>query len=541
MIRIQQIKINLEHRKDDLEKEILRILGIKKESLCFFHIQKESIDARKKTDIKWIYTVDVMIKEEQKVIKRVQKNPNIFIVKEKSYQFPKEKEMNVKRLKHRPIVIGTGPAGLFCGLFLAQQGYQPILVERGECVEKRCQTVNHFWKENVLNLHSNVQFGEGGAGTFSDGKLNTLVKDTFGRNKKVLEVFVEAGASEEILYKNKPHIGTDVLCEVVKNMRKMILSYGGEIRFESQVTDFLFDLGEDGEKELRGVEVNGGEVLPCEVCVLAIGHSARDTLEVLYRLGVEMQAKAFAVGFRVQHPQKMINFAQYGIENCEEKGIYAAEYKLTHQASNGRSVYSFCMCPGGYVVNASSEEGKIAVNGMSYSGRNGQNANSAIIMSVTPEDFKEKTPLAGIEFQRGLESVAYKMGNGFVPIQLYEDFCKNRIGKKGIGEIIPQIKGGYEFANLRGLLPEELNLAFIEGMEAFAKKIAGFQRADTILAGVESRTSSPVRIQRDSETLKSNWKGFYPCGEGAGYAGGITSAAMDGIKVAEAIVKQYQI
>lgn len=541
MIRIQQIKFKLEQKKDDLEKEILRILGIKKENLCSWNIYKESIDARKKADIKWIYTVDAVVKEEEKIIKKCKKNSAVSIVKKAAYQFPKEKELNVQSLKQRPVIIGTGPAGLFCGMLLAQHGYRPILLERGECVEKRCKTVENFWTENILLPHSNVQFGEGGAGTFSDGKLNTLVKDTFGRNKKVLEVFVEAGAPEEILYKNKPHIGTDILCQVVKHMREQIISYGGEIRFESQATDFLFHEEKHGIKKLIGVEINKKEILPCEVCVLAVGHSARDTMELLYQYQVEMQAKAFAVGFRVQHLQNMINLSQYGIENLKEKGLPAAEYKLTHQASNGRSVYSFCMCPGGYVVNASSEKGRIAVNGMSYHGRNGQNANSAIIMSITPADFKDNTPLAGIEFQRALESMAYQMGNGFVPIQLYEDFCENRIGQKKIGEIIPQIKGGYQFANLKALLPAELNAAFIEGMEAFSKKIAGFNRADTILAGVESRTSSPIRIQRNPETLQSNIKGFYPCGEGAGYAGGITSASMDGIKVAEAIAKQYQI
>lgn len=534
MIRIQQIKMEPNHSEEELEKKILSVLRIKRKQLKEWKIVKCSIDARKKPLIKLVYSVEVQVAEESKVVQQV---GIVEVVKEQEYQFLVE---GTRELKERPVVIGSGPAGLFCGLFLAEHGYCPLVLERGEDVDTRTDTVAEFWQGGKLNLSSNVQFGEGGAGTFSDGKLNTLVKDTEGRNRKVLEIFVEAGAPEEILYWNKPHIGTDVLRQVVKGIRKRIETCGGEVRFLSQVTDLEIEKRREGTEAesvetLTAVIVNKKERIPCQVAVLAIGHSARDTFAMLLKHSLSMSAKAFAVGVRIEHPQKQVNLAQYGIE--KRKGIPAADYKLTYQASNGRSVYSFCMCPGGYVVNASSEEGRLAVNGMSYYKRDGENANSAIIVSVTPEDFPGNSPLSGIAFQRQLEEAAYLAGNGKIPLQLFGDFVENRKSKQ-LGEVYPNLKGDYSFANLREVLPMEIGRALEEGILAFGKKISGFDRADALLSGVESRTSSPVRIWRNCD-LESTVFGIYPCGEGAGYAGGITSAAMDGMKVAEAIAKKY--
>lgn len=532
MIRIQQMKLPLKHTKDDIKREAIRILSISLEECLRIHIIKKSIDARKKKDIRYIYTVDVEVKNEKRLNHLVQRNPSISVANPVLYQFPAKGK---SRLRNRPVIVGSGPAGLFCALLLAQHGYAPIVIERGEQIEKREEVVQGFWNGGKLDLRTNVQFGEGGAGTFSDGKLNTLIKDNFGRNHKVLECFVEAGAPEEILYLNKAHIGTDVLRRVVKNIRHEIEAAGGEIRFCSQLTDIQVETGEGGERKLCGIEINDTEVLPCEVCVLAVGHSARDTFSMLYNKALELKQKAFAIGVRIQHPQRLINMAQYGEEN--NPYLPAADYKVTFQASNHRSIYSFCMCPGGYVVNASSEENRLAINGMSYHSRAGENANSALIVSVTPQDFGSTHPLAGIEFQRKLEEAAYIEGHGNIPVQLYKDFCNDH-PSTGAGEIEPCMKGGYMFANLRKLFSEEINQALLEGIPYFGTKIKGFDRPDTLLAGVESRTSSPIRIVRD-EQFESNIFGVYPCGEGAGYAGGITSAAMDGIKVAEAIAKRY--
>lgn len=537
MLRIQQIKLEPDHTTEMLEERILSILRIKKEQLKDWKIVKCSIDARRKPLIKKIYSVDVNVTDENRIRQRISKNTNIALVTEQLYHFP---FCGKEHLNSRPVVIGSGPAGLFCGLFLAEHGYRPLLLERGEDVDSRTRTVAEFWEGKPLNLSSNVQFGEGGAGTFSDGKLNTLVKDSEGRNRKVLEVFVEAGAPEEILYLNKAHIGTNILRQVVKGIRKRIEEYGGEVRFLSQVTELEIAEEEDKEeKERRGilkaVIVNDKERIPCQVAVLAIGHSARDTFVMLSETPLMMSAKAFAVGVRMEHPQKQINLAQYGVEQSDS--LPAADYKLTYQACNGRSVYSFCMCPGGYVVNASSEEKRIAVNGMSYHARDGENANSALIVSVTPEDFHGDSPLAGMEFQRKLEEAAYLAGEGKIPLQLFGDFKQNRKSER-LGKVRPNLKGAYSFANLKEVLPLAIHEALEEGILAFGEKILGFDREDALLSGVESRTSSPVRIWRDQE-LESTVSGIYPCGEGAGYAGGITSAAMDGIKVAEAIGKKY--
>ena len=429
------------------------------------------------------------------------------------------------------MVIGAGPAGLFCAYLLAREGYRPLVFERGKKVGERTEDVLHFWKTGVLDPASNVQFGEGGAGTFSDGKLNTLVKDPLGRNRFVLDTFVAFGAPEKITYENKPHIGTDILSKVIAAMREEILHLGGTFEFESCVTDIRVE-----NQKIKAVEINHNTWMETEVCVLALGHSARDTFEMLQKTGLFMEPKAFAVGFRVEHPQKDINRSQYGEKYAEL--LEAAPYKVTANLANGRGVYSFCMCPGGYVVNASSEKKRLAVNGMSYSDRGSKNANSAIIVSVTPDDFEGTDALSGVEFQRRLEEKAFALGNGKIPQQLFGDYCENK-KSTAYGTFPSETRGETAFANLRGLFSDEMEQSFIEGMHSFSKHIPDFDRNDAILSGVESRTSSPVRIRRD-EVFEANIRGIYPCGEGAGYAGGITSAAMDGMKVAEAVIQKYQ-
>lgn len=563
MLRINQVKLSTEHTQEQLYKKIASMLRVSSKDILEVNIIRQSIDARKKPEIFYSYVVDVKVKGEEKLLKSLSRNKSLAsqIGKSESveYQFPKSGE---KKMKHPVVIVGMGPAGLFCGYFLALHGYCPILLERGKDVDSRQQDVERFWQGGKLLTNSNVQFGEGGAGTFSDGKLNTLVKDKYGRNKAVLETFVKFGAKESILYEAKPHIGTDVLSRIVKDMRQEIIRMGGQVCFESQVTDILVE-----QEAVKGIIVNGQEKIPCEQLVLAIGHSARDTFEMLYQKELPMEQKAFAVGFRVEHSQKHMNEKLYGME--EPGSLGAAPYKVTAKTSSGRGVYSFCMCPGGYVVNASSEEGRLAVNGMSYSGRNGENANSAIIVAVTPEDFGSEHPLAGVAFQRSLEEKAFQLAKGKIPVQRYGEFrqavLQNK-SKSGIdGDSVtekgntteeqadatvdnvyrrqeflqPQNKGLYEWADLTGILPWECNEAFVEGMECFGRQIQGFNSPNAIMSGVESRTSSPVRINRDDSGLQSSVKGIYPCGEGAGYAGGITSAAMDGLRVAEVICKEY--
>ncbi len=531
MLRINQLKLAPDHTEQELKKALLTTLHLKEEELLEYHIHKRSIDARKKPTIFYSYAIDFQVKNEERILKKAKnKVQKVF---QKAYEFPKAGTM---KLRHRPIIVGAGPAGLFCAYSLAVQGYQPILVERGATVEERMQDVEKFWNTGILNPKSNVQFGEGGAGTFSDGKLNTLVKDKFGRNNFVLETFVKFGADPAILYEQKPHIGTDVLACVVSNMRREILSLGGEVRFHAQVTDFVFEGSEKSDRHLKQIIINNSEKIDCDVLILAIGHSARDTFQVLYDEGIPMQAKSFAVGVRIEHPQKMIQEAQYGKEMADL--FPAAAYKLTTQLENKRGVYTFCMCPGGYVVNASSEDGKLAVNGMSYHDRLGENANSAVIVTVTPQDYKSDSPLAGIAFQRNLEERAYQIGQGNIPVQCYKDFCDN-IPTEKLGDIHPQMKGNYRLANVRAIFPDELAKSIEQGILNMDHKIHGFAREDALLSGVESRTSSPVKILRE-ESFESTCKGIYPCGEGAGYAGGITSAAMDGMKVAEAIIKKYE-
>ena len=528
MIRINQIKMPIEHSTHQLKEKAAKLLKIKEHQIKELRIVKKSIDARKKPELVVVYSVDVSVDNEINVIKKVN-NKNIMLTNEKNYQITPTGEIPLIK---RPIIIGAGPAGLFCAYLLALEGYQPLLLERGKCVEERQKDVEDFWKTGVLNTNSNVQFGEGGAGTFSDGKLNTVVKDPIGRNKFVLETFVKFGAQEQILYDSKPHIGTDILTKVICNMREAIKNLGGEIRFNSCVTDLHFE-----NNEITALQINNEKWFETNVCVLALGHSARDTFQMLLDKNLTMSPKSFAIGFRVEHPQSEMNRIQYG-ETYADK-LPAAPYKVTANLSNGRGVYSFCMCPGGYVVNASSETGRLAVNGMSYSDRGSTSANSAIIVSVTPEDFGATDALAGVRFQQKLEENTYQLCCGKIPQQLFADYCENKVSQ-GYGAYESMHKGEASFANLRGLLPKELEDSFIEGMHVFSKAIPGFDRSDAIISAIESRTSSPIRITRD-EAFESNIAGIYPCGEGAGYAGGIMSAAMDGLKVAEAIMKKYSI
>lgn len=569
MIRINQLKLPITHTKSELKKKAAKMLRVNDSQIKDLTIVRQSLDARHKNDLLFVYTIDVSVPSESKVVKKVNNN-NIMLINKKAYKFPKPGEMI---LKHRPVIIGFGPAGMFCGYMLAKAGYQPLILERGEAVEERQKTVDLFWKDGILDPKSNVQFGEGGAGTFSDGKLNTLVKDKDGRGHEVMKIFVENGAPEEILYQQKPHLGTDVLIDIVRNMRNKIIAWGGEVRFGAQVTDISYTTSacvsadfeqadkayaEQMHKQIHSITINHTETIETDVVILAPGHSARDTFFMLHEKGISMEAKSFAVGVRIEHPQSMINLSQYGKDEIKRLG--AASYKLTHQTTpfidaqgieqKSRGVFSFCMCPGGYVVNASSEEGYLAVNGMSYQARDSKNANSALIVTVNPEDYKfygdlfnqnfnQNFPeeLYGIAFQRYLEKKAYESGQGKIPVQIFEDFCNHTV-TKAFGDMEPCMKGAYTFANVRDIFPTFIGDALEEGIHAFGKKIPGYDRPDAVVSGVESRSSSPVRITRNDD-LESNISGLYPCGEGAGYAGGITSAAMDGIKVSECIAKKY--
>lgn len=531
MIRISQLKINIDRIEGKNEYEVvcqeaLKQLRVKRDKVLSFEIIKKSIDARKKPDVKYIYTVDVAMNGEQQFLKN-NKNANITEAKRNVYSF---EPTGAREMSIRPIVIGTGPAGLFCAYMLAKNGYRPLVLERGADVDTRVKDVATFWETNKLNVESNVQFGEGGAGTFSDGKLNTVVKDELGRNRLIYETFVSHGAPEEILYQNKPHIGTDKLRNVVRSMREEIIRLGGEVRFNSKVTEILYK-----DNKVSEIVVNNTEHIPAELVVLAIGHSARDTFEMLHRKGIYMEKKNFAIGVRIEHPQSIINQSQYG--DAAGK-LPAAEYKLTYQASNGRSIYSFCMCPGGFVVNSSSEEGHLVVNGMSNYKRDERNANSALIVAVTPADFEDDSPLAGMHFQRKWEKAAFEVGGGLVPVQRFGDLKQNQVST-ALGTVTPNIEGKYTLADLRKCLPSYVIDTIIEGVEYFNSKISGFGDEDAILVGVETRTSSPIRITR-GDKLQSNIANLYPCGEGAGYAGGITSAAIDGIKVYEAIAAEYK-
>lgn len=522
---------NIIDNEDILRRKAAKQLGINASDIKTLEITRHSIDARKKPRLFNVYTLELGLgsrEREEKLVKRCGNN-NICISNTASYKFP---SAGAEEMRHRPVIVGMGPAGLFCGYMLAVNGYKPIIIERGYDVETRTKDVEEFWNGGSLKPNSNVQFGEGGAGTFSDGKLNTLIKDKNGRNREVLRIFVKHGAPREILYESKPHIGTDVLKKVVASMRDEIIKNDGSVIFGAKMTSIKTDNG-----KVKAVVINENEELETEQLVLAIGHSARDTFEYLHKINIPMEAKAFAVGLRVEHKQSFINERMYGEEYADL--FPAAPYKLTAKTSSGRGVYSFCMCPGGYVVNASSEEKRLAVNGMSYSERTSPNANSAIIVQVTPEDFAGEGALAGMEFQRRLEEKAYSLCGGRMPVQYFGDYVKNQASEED-KLFLPCIKGGYDFTNLRGLLPAECEDAFIEGMEQFDRAIEGFAGEKVILAGIESRTSSPIRIPRDDTLQCPVLRGLYPCGEGAGYAGGITSAAMDGILAAERIAERYR-
>lgn len=539
MIRVSQLKLPLSHTKEELFEKLRKKLRVEKEEILDFTIRKRSLDARKAEQIHYTYAVDVVLRGEKAYLK---KNRDKDITYSTTVEYVPPKPANIRN-SPRPVVCGSGPAGMFCAYFLSLAGYHPIIIERGEAVEKRTETVEHFFAGERLNPESNVQFGEGGAGTFSDGKLNTMVKDTYGRIHKVLELFVQAGAPEEILYQNKPHIGTDRLRVVVAAMREQIKEWGGEFYFNTKLTKIHVREGKltgisctstekvrNGENNIKSDEPPKEWEISTDCLILAIGHSARDTLEMLRGAGLLMEAKSFAVGVRVEHEQEFINRAQY---KAAAGILPAADYKLTYTAKNGRGIYSFCMCPGGYVVNASSEEGHLVVNGMSNYDRAGRNANSALVVTVNPADFADKDPLAGMYFQRHFEGLAYRIARGKIPFQLYGDLlCGRESG--GYGRIIPCYMGGAAGADLRRCLPDFVTATLLEGMRAFDRMLPGFADEEAVFSGVEMRTSSPVRILRN-EHFESSISGIYPCGEGAGYAGGIMSAAVDGIKVFEAI------
>ncbi|MGN0920529.1 MAG: NAD(P)/FAD-dependent oxidoreductase [Cellvibrio sp.] len=528
MIRINELSLPLDHPQDALRTAILKRLKIRDSELIDFTVFKRSYDARKKnSEITFIYILDVEVSNEADVLSRFSDDKNIKPAPDTRY-YPVATAPD--NLTERPIVIGLGPCGLYAALILAQMGFKPIVLERGKDVRKRTKDTWALWRKRELSPESNVQFGEGGAGLFSDGKLYSQIKDPKFYGRKVIHEFVKAGAPEEILYVSKPHIGTFRLTGVVSQMREEIIALGGEIRFESKVTDFIINDG-----RIQGVTLATGETLQSRYVILALGHSARDTVRKLHERGVYLEAKPFAIGFRVEHPQSLIDEARLG-KYAGHPELGAADYKLVYHATNGRAVYSFCMCPGGTVVAATSEPHRVVTNGMSQYSRNERNANSAIVVNISPDDFPGGA-LAGIEFQEKLESLAYELGgsNYSAPAQLVGDFINNT-PSQALGEVEPSYKPGIQLGDLSKALPAYVIDAIREALPAFGKQIKGFDRHDAILTGVETRTSSPVRITRDHTSLQSlNTRGLYPAGEGAGYAGGILSAGVDGIRVAEAV------
>ncbi|AWB57151.1 NAD(P)/FAD-dependent oxidoreductase [Colwellia sp. Arc7-D] len=539
MLRLTNVKLPLNHQPEELEQAILSILDISAEQLTDFSVFKRGYDARKKSNIILMYTLDVTTTINEQLLLKHEKNQNIKSSPDTSYKFVGQAP---KGLTERPVVIGMGPCGLFAGLLLAQMGFNPIILERGKEVRQRTKDTFGFWRKKILNTESNVQFGEGGAGTFSDGKLYSQVKDPKHYSRKVLHEFVDAGAPSEILFVSKPHIGTFKLVTMVEQMRAEIHRLGGEVRFDQRVDDIHFTKADNNSDNMQvtGLTLATGEVIHTKHIALAIGHSARDTFEMLHKKGVFIKAKPFSVGFRIEHEQSVIDDARFG-ENAGNPILGAADYKLVHHCKNGRSVYSFCMCPGGTVVAAASEEGRLVTNGMSQYSRHERNANSAIVVGISPEDYDENgskdNVLAGIEFQRRLEEIAFKLGgeNYDAPVQLVGDFLAGRkSGEHGVVE--PSYKPGVKYCDLSETLPAYAIEAIREALPAFERKIKGFSMKDATLTAVETRTSSPINITRDKESFESvNTKGLYPAGEGAGYAGGILSAGIDGIKVAEAM------
>ncbi len=526
MIRIRDITLPFDHKEEALASRILERLDIAGHQLLDFTIVRKAIDARRKNRIVAVYTVDVGVKNEPELLSMFSQDIRISAGPCMNYRLPTVGNVHSRS----PVVVGSGPCGLFVALMLAQLGFKSVLIERGKEVGSRVKDVRNFWRKGQLDPESNVQFGEGGAGTFSDGKLTTRIKDKYNRSRKVLEEFVRAGAPEEILYQAMPHIGTDNLVKIVKNLRNTIISSGGQVRFGTKLTGIEI---KDGK--VAGAIVNDSETIETETIVLALGHSARDTFEMLHRLGIPMEAKPFSIGVRIEHPQSLIDKAQHG-KFASHRLLGPAEYKLVHHCGNGRSAYTFCMCPGGEVIASSSESGGIVTNGMSRYSRNHLNANSALLVGVTPQDFGSTSPLAGIEFQRKWERKAFETGgnNYFAPVQLVGDFFSGR-PSNSLGEVCPSYTPGITPCDLAQCLPgfvvETLRLA-IPQMD---KKLRGFAKNDAVMTAIESRSSSSIRIVRDETFQSPAIKGLYPAGEGAGYAGGIISTAVDGIKIAEAI------
>jgi len=526
MLRLTEVKLPLEHSKHGITAAILKRLGIGAHELVGYSIFRRSYDARKPSAIVLIYSLDVEVTNEPALLKRLEGDRQVSPTPDTRYQFVAKAP---PVLASRPVVIGTGPCGLFAGLILAQMGFRPIILERGKAVRERTKDTFGLWRKGQLNPESNVQFGEGGAGTFSDGKLYSQIKDPQHHGRKVLTEFVKAGAPDEILYVSKPHIGTFRLVGMVENMRAAIQELGGEIRFQSRVENLDIDNG-----QVRGVTLAGGEYIAADHVVLAVGHSARDTFQMLYERGVYIEAKPFSIGLRIEHPQSLIDRARFG-KNAGHPLLGAADYKLVHHCGNGRSVYSFCMCPGGTVVAAASEPGRVVTNGMSQYSRNERNANSGIVVGITPADYPGH-PLAGIAFQRHWEERAFEAGgsNYCAPAQRVGDFIAGR-PSTALGVVVPSYTPGVNLTDLSGCLPDYAIAAIREALPVFDKQIRGFAMDDAVLTGVETRTSSPVRITRRDNFQSINTRGLFPAGEGAGYAGGILSAAVDGIKVAEAV------
>ena len=531
MLRLTDVKLPLDHSERAITDAILKRLGIAANDLVGYSIFRRGVDARKPASIYFIYTLDVEVIDEAGLSARLMHARHVSPAPDTSYRFV---PVPCPLPAHRPIVIGTGPCGLFAGLILAQMGLRPLMIERGKAVRERTKDTFGFWQKSILNPESNVQFGEGGAGTFSDGKLYSGIKDPRHYGRKVLTEFVKAGAPPEILYASKPHIGTFRLVAMVENMRETIHSLGGEFRFQCKVADIAIAKRRGDRNEVEGVVLAGGETIAASHVVLAVGHSARDTFQMLYERGVHIEAKPFSIGFRIEHPQPLIDRARYG-SNAGHPLLGAADYKLVHHCRNGRSVYSFCMCPGGTVVAAASEPGRVVTNGMSQYSRNERNANAGIVVGITPADYPDG-PLAGIDFQRHWEERAFVAGGSdyFAPVQRVADFLSGR-PSTALGTVAPSYTPGVRPADLRGCIPDYAIDAIGEALPAFDKQIKGFAMDDAIMTAVETRTSSPIRINRDDKYQSLNTRGLFPAGEGAGYAGGILSAAVDGIEVAEAV------
>jgi uncharacterized protein len=538
MLRITELRLPLDHAEAALRAAIVSRLGVDDAELKTFTVYKRGYDARKKTAIQLIYTIDCEVEDEARVLAGCAGDAHVRTAPDARYRFVAQAPAGLPAHR-RPLVIGFGPCGLFAALILAQMGLRPIVLERGRAVRERTQDTWGLWRRGVLEPESNVQFGEGGAGTFSDGKLWSQISDPRHLTRKVLDEFVKAGAPEEILVVSKPHIGTFRLVSMIEKMRADIAALGGEVRFQQRVTDVLI---EDGA--IRGVTLASGEQLHADHVVLALGHSARDTFEVLHKRGVFMEAKPFSIGFRIEHPQSVIDRARFG-PNTGHPILGAADYKLVHHATNGRSVYSFCMCPGGTVVAATSEAERVVTNGMSQYSRNERNANAGIVVGITPQDYRQDgrhdgpvSPLDGMAFQRFWESRAYALGGGgyVAPGQLVGDFIQGQ-RSSALGNVLPSYKPGVRMTDLAAGLPDYAVAAIREALPAFERRILGFAMADAVLTGVETRTSSPLRLTRGKDWQSLNVKGLYPAGEGAGYAGGIMSAAVDGIEVAEALAK----